>query len=89
MRLTVITVGAAIAMLAVSSGSASALQPADARASCVALVTSFEASQLAPGFVGHEVSELAMSSPGLGSALVGPLARNHLGSIETCRQAEG
>ncbi|MCA1677672.1 MAG: hypothetical protein LC790_01560 [Actinobacteria bacterium] len=55
----------------------------------MAVITSYEASQLAAGSVGHEVSGLARTSPGLGSALVSPLAHNHLGSIESCRQAEG
>jgi nitrogen-specific signal transduction histidine kinase len=32
---------------------------------------------------------LATSGPGLGSALVSPLAHSHLGSIETCSQTEG
>ena len=89
MRRIVVTAGTAIAMLAASGGVASAGQPASPRASCVAVITSHEASQLAPGSVGREVSGFATSSPGLGSALVGPLAHNHLGSIETCRQAEG
>ena len=62
---TVVTVG----MLAASSAAASAAPPADPAPSCVALITSYEASQLAPGFVGHEVSGLATSGPGLGSAL--------------------
>ncbi len=83
-----ITIATAIAMLVASSGAASAEQPANPRASCVAVITSYEASQLAPGSVGHEVSGLA-SNPGLGSALVSPLAYKHLGSIGPCRQAEG
>ena len=69
------------------SADAMAEQPANPRSSCVALITSYEASQLAPGAVGEEVSGLA-SSPGLGSALVSPLARVHLGSIGSCQQAE-
>jgi len=88
MKRILITVGTASAMLVASGGAASAEQPANPRASCVAVITSHEASQLAPGFVGHEVSGLA-SSPGFGRVLVSPLAHNHLGSIETCRQAEG
>jgi hypothetical protein len=87
MRRITITIPAIVALLAASAGAAAAEQPADARASCVAVITSYEASQLAPGSVGDEVSGLA-SSPGLGSALVSPLAHNHLGSIETCFQAE-
>jgi hypothetical protein len=84
LMITVVTV----AMLAASSGAASAEPPADPPPSCVALITSYEASQLAPGFVGHEVSGLATSRPGLGSALVSPLAHKHLGSFESCREAE-
>jgi hypothetical protein len=86
-RLTITAV--TVAMLAASSGAASAEPPADPPPSCVALITSYEASQLAPGFVGHEVSGLATSGPGLGTALVSPLARKHLGSFESCREAEG
>ena len=82
---TVVTVG----MLAASSAAASAAPPADPAPSCVALITSYEATQLAPGFVGHEVSGLATSGPGLGSALVNPLAHKHLSSFESCREAEG
>ena len=78
-----------VAMLAASSGAASAEPPADPPPSCVAVIASYEASQLAPGFVGHEVSGLATSGPGLGSALVSPLAHKHLGSFESCREAEG
>ena len=85
LMLTAVTV----AMLAVPGGAASAASPADPPPSCVAVITSYEASQLAPGFVGHEVSGLATSGPGLGTALVNPLAHEHLGSLESCREAEG
>ena len=88
MRRTLITLASAAAMLVGLVGTASAEDPASAGASCVAIITSYEASQLASGSVGHEVSGLATSSPGLGQAPVSPLAHNHLGSIETCRQAE-
>jgi hypothetical protein len=88
MRRVLITVTTAGAMLVGPAAIASAQQPANPRASCVALITSYEASQLAPGSVGQEVSGLARIGPGLGSALVSPLARNHLGSIEVCRQAD-
>jgi hypothetical protein len=84
-----ITTVVTVAMLAASSGAASAEPPADPPPSCVALITSYEASQLARGFVGHEVSGLATSGPGLGTALVSPLAHKHLGSFESCREAEG
>jgi hypothetical protein len=77
-----------LAMVAASSGAASAEPRAEPPPSCVALITSYEA-QLAPGFVGHEVSGLATSGPGLGTALVSPLAHKHLGSFESCREAEG
>jgi hypothetical protein len=76
-------------MLAASSGAASVEPPADPPPSCMALITSYEVSQLAAGFVGHEVSGLATSGPGLGRALVSPLAHKHLGSFESCREAEG
>jgi hypothetical protein len=78
-----------VAMLAASTGAASAEPYADPPHSCVALITSYEASQLAPGVVGHEVSGLATSGPGLGTVLVSPLAHRHLGSFASCRQAEG
>jgi hypothetical protein len=87
MRRIPITISVAVTMLVGSSAAAGAEQPANARSSCVALITSYEASRLAPGSVGTEVSGLA-SSPGLGSALVSPLARTHLGSIGACQQAE-
>ncbi len=87
MRRIAITISVAAAMLVGSSAAAATEQPANPRSSCVALITSYEASQLAPGSVGAEVSGLA-SSPGLGSALVSPLARTHLGSISTCLQTE-
>jgi hypothetical protein len=77
----------AVGMLVGSSAAAAAEQPASPRASCVALITSFEATQLPPGSVGAEVSGLAQS-PGLGAALVSPLAGAHLGSTGACRQAE-
>ena len=78
-----------VGMLAAASGPASAAPAAGPPPSCVALITSYEASQLAPGFVGHEVSGLATSGPGLGTALVNPLAHKHLSSFESCREAEG
>jgi len=87
MRRVTLTITTVVAMLAALGTAASAEQPASPRASCVAVITSYEASQLTTGFVGHEVSALA--SPGFGRALVSPLAQQHLGSIETCFQAEG
>ena len=82
MRRRAITVTTAIAMLAVfgGAGSAEAVSP---QSSCVGAITSYEGSQLPPASVGHEVSGLATSAPGLGAALVSPLARTH-GSLETC-----
>ena len=80
------TITTAIALLAASGTAASAQQPTGP--SCVAVITSYEATQLAPGSVGREVSGLTKSG-NLGSALVSPLAREHLGSIEACVQAEG
>jgi hypothetical protein len=77
-----------LAILAVIAGivpaaNASAVSP---RASCVAVITSVEASQLAPGFVGAEVSGLA--GPDFGSGLVAPLAGQHLATVEDCRAVE-
>jgi hypothetical protein len=88
MRRALITATTVVAMLVGSSAATSAEQPANPRASCVAVITSYEASRLAAGFVGNEVSGLARSLD-LGSALVSPLAHGHLGSIEACFQAEG
>jgi hypothetical protein len=82
MRRITFSLAAVVALLAVSA--AGAAQPS---ASCVALITSYEASQLPPASVGAEVSGLA-ATPGLGATLVSPLARAHLGSIEACQQAE-
>jgi hypothetical protein len=58
-------------------------------ASCVATITSYEASQLQPGSVGAEVSGLATSAPGLGRELVSNLAKVHAGSIAACVAQEG
>ena len=81
---------AAVVALGWSSGAALAAgSPANPRASCVATITSYEASQLDPGSVGAEVSGLATTAPGLGSSLVSGLAKEHAGSIEACVQAEG
>jgi hypothetical protein len=76
-RLAVGTVVVAVA--AVLSGSAVAAPPP--AASCAAILTSFEATQLGPGFVGAEVSGLA--GPGFGE-VIRNLARNHLGSLDEC-----
>jgi hypothetical protein len=89
MRRVLVTITTVAAMITASVGVASAAPSAGPRASCVAVITSYEASQLPPGSVGREVSGLASSGPGLGAALVSPLAHNHLGSIESCVQAEG
>lgn len=81
---------AALAAVAVAlTPTAAAAQSASPQASCVAVITSYEASQLPAGSVGHEVSGLARSVSPLGSELVGPLARRHLGSVADCAQAEG
>lgn len=74
-RTTITIACAAAAFGGLLGGSAS--QAADPSASCVAVVTSYEASQLPPGSVGREVSDLARSASGLGRALVSPLAREH------------
>ena len=80
---------AALAALGVSSGAALAAgSPASPEASCVATITSYEASQLQSGAVGKEVSGLATSAPGVVGSLVSDLARTHVGSIEACAGAE-
>jgi hypothetical protein len=78
-----ITSGFIVVILGVAATGAAAQHPASRSSSCVATITSFEATQLAPGAVGDEVSGLA-GTPGLGRRLVNPLARAHLGSIEGC-----
>jgi hypothetical protein len=88
-RRALVTIASVAAMLTAPAAAASAGSPASERASCVAVITSYEASQLLPGSIGEEVSGLAHSVPSLGTALVNPLAHNHLGSIETCAGAEG
>ena len=80
---------ASIVALGVSSGpTLAAGPPASPKASCVATITSYEASRLEPGAVGTEVSGLATSAPGLGTSVVSGLAKEH-GSIEDCTEAEG
>jgi hypothetical protein len=87
-RRTLITISSAAVLFGGLSGTASASQPANASASCVGIITSYEGSQFPAGSVGREVSSLATSGPGLGQALVSPLARRHLGSIALCAEAE-
>jgi hypothetical protein len=70
-------------MLLAASAPASAGPPANPQASCGGAITTYEATQLAPGSIGLEVSGLARSAPGLGTAMVSPLAHEH-GSIEAC-----
>jgi hypothetical protein len=78
-------VAAAVAALAVPSGAALGTgSPASPQASCVATITSYEASQLQPGSVGAEVSGLATSARGLGRDLVSNLAKLHAGSFAGC-----
>jgi hypothetical protein len=89
MRRILVTITSVTAMLLTSASAVAAEQPASPLASCVAVITSYEGTQLPAGSVGSEVSGLTRVAPGLGSALVGPLAHNHLGSIERCFQAEG
>ena len=80
---------AAVVGLSLSSGTTLAVgSPASPKASCVATITSYEASQLQPGAVGREVSGLATSAPGVVGSLVSDLARTHGGSIEACAGAE-
>jgi hypothetical protein len=76
MRRTTITIACAAVAVGGLLG-ASASHAADTSASCVGVITSYEASQLPPGSVGREVSELAHGVPNLGLALVSPLAREH------------
>lgn len=80
---------AVVAALAVPSGAAlGAGPPASPQASCVATITSYEASQLPPGSVGEEVSGLATLAPGVVGGLVSELAKVHSGSVEACLMAE-
>jgi hypothetical protein len=75
---------AAVVALGASNGAALAAgSSASPNASCVATITSFEASQLQPGAVGKEVSGLATSAAEVGG-LVSDLAHAHGGSIEAC-----
>jgi hypothetical protein len=81
---------AAVGALGASSGAAIAAgPPANPNASCVATITSYEASQLQPGAVGEEVSGLTTLAPGFVGDLVSALAPTHAGSIEACVEAEG
>jgi nitrate/nitrite transporter NarK len=81
---------AAVAALAVPSGAAlGAGSPASPTASCVATITSYEASQLEAGAVGEEVSGLATSAAGLVGGIVSGLGKAHAGSIDACFEAEG
>jgi hypothetical protein len=89
MRRLVTTTTAALLALAAPVAASGGPQPANEQASCVAILTSFEASQLEPGAVGAEVSGLATSSPGFVGAFVRALAKEHAGTIETCFPAEG
>jgi hypothetical protein len=68
-----------VAVAALLGGPAGAAPPPTA--SCAGILTSFEATQLPPGFVGSEVSGLA--GPGFGD-VIRNLAWNHLGSLEEC-----
>jgi uncharacterized membrane protein len=87
-RRGLVAIATVLAMLVMSSAAVTAAQAASPQASCVGVITSYEASQLAPGSVGAEVSGLARSDLGLGSAVVSPLAHTH-GSIADCAQDEG
>lgn len=71
---------AVLVTLLVWTGGASAASPA---ASCVGLITSWEATQLPAGSVGAEVSGLAQGSAPLGR-LVRELAAVHAGSLGGC-----
>jgi hypothetical protein len=80
MRRAVIAAFCAAVALGGLPGSATATPPAGGSASCVGIITSAEGSQLPPGSVGQEVSDLARSVPRLGEALVSPLAHEHGGN---------
>jgi hypothetical protein len=80
---------AAVSALVASGAALGQEPPANPRASCVATITSFEATQLPPGSVGAEVSTLATSlGPGTLGRLVSDLAKVHAGSIEPCFASE-
>lgn len=74
-----IVLPAAVVVAAFWSAGAVAAPPPSA--SCAGIITSFEATELPPGFVGDEVSDLA--GPEFGK-VVSNLARSHLGSLEEC-----
>jgi hypothetical protein len=69
-------------------GTGAMAQGATPPASCVAIITSFEATQFEHGFVGGEARELATNLTPFGATLVSGLAQQHLGSIADCRGAE-
>jgi hypothetical protein len=75
-----LVVGSALVGLVALAGGASAASPS---ASCVAVITSWEATQLPPGSVGAEVSGLAHGADPLGQ-LVRELAASHAGSLGGC-----
>lgn len=87
MRRRAVVVGVAL-VAAVLTASAQGAPPS-ANASCVATITSYEATRLPSGSVGAEVSGLATSGPGLGRTLVSGLAKEHAGSLAECAAAEG
>jgi hypothetical protein len=87
MRRSALAITTVAAVLAAPAAASAGPQPAAPAASCVALITSYEASQLSPGSVGREVSGLAAGGPGLGRILVSALAQSHLGSLEGCSDA--
>ena len=82
--MTRLAVAAAVAALGLAASGGTAVAAPSSAASCVGTITSFEASQLAPGSVGEEVSGLASARPGLGRDVVSPLAQTHAGTIPGC-----
>jgi hypothetical protein len=89
-RRRAVVVTAVLVVLGVPSSAAlAAVSPASSKASCVATITSYEASQLPPGAAGKEISGLGTSEPGLVGGIASYLARAHAGSIEACFEAEG
>ena len=81
MRRLVVTAAFAVTLAVPATA---APQLADEQSSCVAIITSFEASQLPAGAVGAEVSGLATSAPGFVGEFVSGLAKEHAGSIAAC-----
>lgn len=72
--------GIALVAALVAAAPAPAAAP---QGSCVAAITSFEASQLGPGAVGAEASAIAQLGPTALAELVRALAKEH-GTLAAC-----